>query len=113
MLSKSPNFASPASIATPSAAPGLDRVQAEVVAHVVEPGDVIQVAQAQVRAQQGDRLVLKRADDGLAGLVHVDVAAGDHAARHAARADLAAAGQDGLAQRLAAQARPPPQSCRC
>src|SRR5690606_28789017 len=83
--------------------PGLAGVEAEIVAQVVEPGDIIQAAQAEVGAEQGNRLVLQRADDGLADLVHVDVAAGDHTARHAARPYLTAAGQDSLAHGFAAE----------
>ena len=64
----------------------LDRVEAKIVAHVVEPGDIIQVAQAQIRAEQGDRLVLQRADDGLPGFIHIQIATGNHTAGHAARA---------------------------
>ena len=91
---------------------GFDGVQPKIIAHVVEAGDVIQVIQPQVGADQGNRLILERANDGLACFIYIHIAAGDHTARHAAGADFTAACQGDFAQdsRPAAAARP--QSCQ-
>src|SRR5207247_87433 len=61
----------------------LDGVHAHVVGDLVQPREVVGVGEAAVGAEQAERLVLDGRDDLLAAGVHLDVAALDHAPRHA------------------------------
>ena len=83
---------------------GLDGVQTQIVYLVIQAGNAVQAAQAQVGAQQGQILILNGGADGFSAFVGKDGQALDHAAVHAGLAclALAAAGLDELDHLLAA-----------
>ena len=84
---------------------GFDRIETEIVAHVVDGRDIIQLSETEVGADQRDRFILDGADDRFAAFIRKKIPAGDDAAGHAARSDFAFAREDQLAELFAAQFR--------
>ena len=76
----------------------LNSIQSKIIAQVIQSSHVIQAAQSQVGSQQGDGLILDCTNDLISIQVDIGVAAGNHATRHAASADLSPTLQDGLPQ---------------